>query len=50
MTDFKTRDDTQIFYKEWGCRATGRLQPRVTGALVSHVTGCAWTVHPIGAR
>jgi hypothetical protein len=33
-----------------GCRATDRLQPRVTGALDSHVTGRAWTVHPIGAR
>ena len=50
MTDLTTRNDTQTFYKEWGRRATGRLQPRVTGALYSHVTGCAWTVHPIGAR
>ena len=50
MTDFTTRDDTQIFDKERGCRATGRLQPRVTGALDSHVTGCAWTVHPTSAR
>jgi hypothetical protein len=50
MTDFMTRDGTQIFYKGWGCRATDRLQPRVTGALDCHVTGFAWTVHPIGAR
>jgi hypothetical protein len=50
MTDFTTRDDTQIFDKERGCRATGRLQPRITGALDSHVTGCAWTVHPTSAR
>ncbi len=50
MTDFTTRDGTQIFDKDWVCRATDRLQPRVTGALDSHVTGCAWTVHPIGAR
>jgi hypothetical protein len=33
---------TQIFYKDWGA---GTPMP-----LISHVTGCAWTVHPIGAR
>ncbi len=50
MTDFTTRDGMQIFYKDWGCRATDRLQPGITGALDSHVTGCARAVHPIGPR
>jgi hypothetical protein len=42
MPKFTSRDGTQIFYKD---RGAGTPMP-----LISHVTGCAWTVHPIGAR
>ena len=48
MTEFTTRDGTQMFYQDWG--AGQPPQPRVTGALDSRVAGCARTVHPIGAR
>ena len=50
MTEFTSRDGTQIFYKDWGA-----AKPMVSGhgspvLLISHITGCAWTIHPIGAR
>jgi hypothetical protein len=50
MTESTTRDSAEMFYKDWGA---GQLIVRshgATGASDSHVTGCAWTVHPIGAR
>jgi hypothetical protein len=31
MTEFTTEDGAQTFCKDLGCRATDRLQPRVTG-------------------
>jgi hypothetical protein len=49
MTEFTTRDGTQMFYQD---RGPGQPIVRSHGAPVldSHVTGCAWTVHRIGAR
>jgi hypothetical protein len=50
MTEFTTRDGTQMFYKDWDA---GPPIVRSHGSpvlLISHITGCAWTVHPIGAR
>jgi pimeloyl-ACP methyl ester carboxylesterase len=48
MTEFTTRDGTQIVYQEWGAG-----QPIVFShgsSAFSIPTGHAWTVHPIGPR
>ena len=50
MTEFTTRDGTQIFDKEWGAGPPVVFSHGSPALLISHVTGRAWTVHPIGAR
>jgi hypothetical protein len=40
----------QIFYKDSGAGQPVVFSHGSPVLLISHVTGCAWTIHPIEAR
>jgi hypothetical protein len=50
MTDFTTRDGTQIFYKEWGAVQPVAFSHRSPVLLIPTSPDARGTVHPIGAR